>query len=299
MSGVFCIGIAVLDFVYGLETLPTRAEKHRARDLAVVGGGLAANAAVAVARLGGQAWMATRLGDDLTGDAIVAGLAEEGVDTACCRRFPGLRSPSAAVLVDGSGERMVVGYADPGMPVDPGWLPTRLPAGTRAVLGDTRWPEGAAAIFGLARQSGLPAVLDADRAPPSRALVEQASHIAFSLQGLRELSGRDDPRDGLAAVASTTPAWLAVTLGADGVLFQADGGIAHSPAFPVKAVDTLGAGDVWHGAFALALAQSRREGEAVRFASATAAIKCTRFGGRRGTPSRAEVETFLQEHADG
>jgi len=78
-----------------------------------------------------------------------------------------------------------------------------------------------------------------------------------------------------------------------GMLFLDDGEVLHLPAFPVEAVDTLGAGDVWHGAFALALAEGQGERAAIRFASATAALKCTRFGGRSGTPRREEVERFL------
>ena len=89
--------------------------------------------------------------------------------------------------------------------------------------------------------------------------------------------------------------WLAVTAGEKGVYFLENGEVVHEPAFPLRAVDTLGAGDVWHGAFALALAEGMRERAAVRFASAVAAIKCTRFGGRSGIPSRAEVEAFLKE----
>jgi sulfofructose kinase len=71
MASVLCIGIAVLDFVFAVDAMPVRAEKYRAKDLAVVGGGIAANAAVTVARLGGEAALATRLGRDATGDAIV------------------------------------------------------------------------------------------------------------------------------------------------------------------------------------------------------------------------------------
>jgi sulfofructose kinase len=86
-----------------------------------------------------------------------------------------------------------------------------------------------------------------------------------------------------------------VTVGESGVLFLEEGRVAAVPAFAVDAVDTLAAGDAWHGAFALALAEGRDERAAIRFASAAAAIKCTRFGGRAGLPSRAEVDAFLRE----
>lgn len=293
MTGVFCLGISTLDYVYSVETLPTRGEKYRSKALAVVGGGCAGNASVAIARLGGRCWLATRLADDLAGDEIVADLAREGVDTSFARRVAGLRSPVSAILVDAQGERMVISYSDPEMPEETDWLPPALPDGAQAVLADTRWGEGALATLRLARAAGVPGVLDGDRRPPHPDLVVTASHVAFSAQALAELSGEEDPRAGLARIAREGPTWLAVTLGKDGVLFVEDGTIAHLPAFAVEAVDTLGAGDVWHGAFALALAEGQGERAAIRFASAAAAIKCTRFGGRAGAPQRTEIEAFL------
>ncbi|PTM38709.1 PfkB family carbohydrate kinase [Bosea sp. 124] len=293
MTGVFCLGIATLDYVYKVETMPTRGEKYRSRDLAVVGGGCASNAAVAITRLGGRCWLATRLGDDLAGDQIVADLAGEGVETRFARRLPGLRSPVSAILVDAAGERMVISYSDPAMPEETGWLPSALPDGAGAVLADTRWGEGALAALRLAREAGVPGVLDGDRKPPHPDLVGTASHVAFSAQALRELSGEEDPRTGLARVARDMPTWLAVTLGKEGALFVENGELVHAPAFAVETVDTLGAGDVWHGAFALGLAEGQGERAAIRFASAAAAIKCTRFGGRAGAPHRAEIEAFL------
>lgn len=295
MAGVFCLGIATLDYVYGVEHLPTRGEKYRARDLAVVGGGCAGNASAAIARLGGRSWLATRLADDLTGERIVADLAGEGVDTGFARRVAGLRSPVSAILVDAEGERMVVSYSDPAMPEEPDWLPRALPAGADAVLADTRWGEGTLAALGLARAAGIPGVLDGDRRPPHPDILAAASHVAFSAQALSEVAGEENPRDGLAKLAQEADNWLAVTLGREGVLFIENGAVAHIPAFTVEVVDTLGAGDVWHGAFALALAERKSEREAIRFASAVAAIKCTRFGGRAGSPRRDEVERFLAE----
>lgn len=295
VSGVFCVGIATLDYVYGLDAIPASAEKYRARDLSIVGGGLAANASVAVARLGGQSWLATRLGDDLTGAAIVAELEEEGVRTVHCRRFPGLRSPVSAILVDSAGERLVVSYSEPQMPANPSWLPSALPEGIGAVLGDTRWEDGAAAMFRLARERGLPAVLDGDRAPAHPDVLGLATHVAFSEQGLKEVTGIADPRAGMAHLGQAAENWVAVTMGPRGVLYFRDGRIHHLPGFEVTAVDTLAAGDVWHGSFALALAEGQGELQAMRFASAAAALKCTRFGGRKGAPTRAEVEQFLRE----
>ena len=295
MSSLLCVGIATLDYIYGVGALPAQGRKYRAGALEIVGGGIAANAAVAAARLGGAALLATRLGDDAAGDTIRAGLAAEGIDLALSKPVTGGRSPISAIMVDPAGERMIVSYSDADMPEEPDWLAQRLPDGVGAVLGDTRWEQGALRLLLLARQSGLPAILDGDRKPANPALLAVATHIAFSEVGLAELTGLDDPAAALRSL-DLGERWLAVTLGPAGVLVAEGGEIRHHAAFAIEAVDTLGAGDVWHGAFALALAERRSEAEAVRFASAAAAIKCSRFGGRKGAPMRAEVERFLKDN---
>ncbi len=294
MASVLCVGIATLDYVYAVPQLPSQGMKYRATALEVVGGGIAANASVAVARLGGKAWLLTRLGDDVTGQAIRSGLAADAVDLALSQAIGGCRSPVSAIMVDQAGERMIVSYSDPAMPAQPDWLPQALPVETGAVLGDTRWEEGALRLFRNARMAGLPAVLDGDRKPHDPGLLAAATHVAFSEVGLAEQTGLSDPRAALLSLGSGE-AWLAVTAGARGVWIRDKGEVVHVPAFTVNVVDTLGAGDVWHGAFALALAERQSERQAVRFANAAAAIKCTRFGGRKGAPTRTEVEQFLRE----
>ncbi len=180
------------------------------------------------------------------------------------------------------------------MPDDPSWLPGRLPDGIRAVMADTRWEEGGLHLFAAARASGGVGVLDVDRAPRLDGLTDAATHVAWAAQALREATGIADPREGLARVAQGASNWIAVTDGARGVWFTENGHIAHEKAFRITPVDTLAAGDVFHGALALGLAEGMGERGAVFSAAATAALKCTRFGGRAGTPTRAEVEDFMR-----
>ena len=92
--------------------------------------------------------------------------------------------------------------------------------------------------------------------------------------------------------------WLAVTIGEKGVLVGDKGAVNRVPGFAVEVVDTLAAGDTWHGAFALALGEGRAELEAVRFANGAAALKCRKLGGRAASPSREEVAQFLSERAE-
>jgi sulfofructose kinase len=288
MARVLCVGSSVVDFVFRLEVLPTRPEKLRAAEARMVGGGCAANAAVAVARLGGEAWLAARLGDDAVGRMVVEGVEAEGVDCSLVRLSPGGRSAFSSVYVDAEGERQVVSFRGEGLDDSPDLI-AGAPA-LDAVLADTRWTPGNLAALELAKARGIPGVLDAE-APIDPALLAVASHVAFSRQGLASLA---DGPPAAALDALDLGVWACVTDGADGVHVR---GGAHVPAPRIDPVDTLGAGDVWHGAFALRLAEGADELAAIRFANAAAALKCARPWGREGCPTRAETERFLKESA--
>ena len=297
MAKVLCIGQAVQDFVLTVNDMPTQADKYRASGFETVGGGPAATAAVAISKLGGTAQLAARVGDDLLANIIVAELESYGVDCTLVRRMTGRQSSVSAVLVDNTGERLIVNYLDGSMDADPEWLHAYAPLDVAAVLADTRWPEGALLGLNLARRNDLPAILDADLpVPKDGELVRAASYVAFSAGGLAEFSGIDDPEEALRSVSEQTEAWCCVTLGSRGALVIEDGRLTDLPAFSVTVRDTLGAGDVWHGAFALALAEGRSANDAMTFASAAAALKVQNGGGRAGCATREDVEKFLQQH---
>jgi len=205
---------------------------------------------------------------------------------------------NAAKTGDAQGERMIVNYLDPELPADAQWLAAGWRSDCSAVLADTRWPEGAELALNRARTAGLPAVLDADKPVPSDArLLHAATHVAFSADGLADYAGHRDYEAALLDVAAHTEAWCCVTLGGEGVLFARAGETHSLPAFQVQAVDSLGAGDIWHGALTLKLAEGEGEDGAMLFASAAAALKVQRKGGRAGVPSRGEVEEFISEHS--
>lgn len=297
MVGVLCVGFAALDHVFGLSAMPQRAEKHVAHRFAAVGGGNAANAAVAIARLGGKSLLATRVGDDDIGSAILSGLARDGVDVSLARRLTGHRSAISAILVDEAGERMVINYADHSMPDEAGTIAAMINPSIGAVMADTRWePAAIAALRAMIAQGGA-GVVDIDRPPRDPAFLHAASHIVASAQALRAMTGIDDLPLALQDLRKNVRGWVAVTDSERGTFYGDGDSVRHCPAFPIDAVDTLGAGDVFHGAFALGLAEGMGERKALRFASAAAAIKCTRFGGRDGAPTRAELDTFLMSVA--
>lgn len=294
MPTVLCVGHAVQDFVFTVPELTQHAQKLRSTSFESVGAGPAATAAVSIARLGGRVMLAARVGEDAVADLIVAELQSFDVDCTLVRRCAGCASSVSAVIVDARGERMIVNHLDAALPDDPDWLPAPWVTGADVVLADTRWPEGALAALFEARAAGLPGVLDADRpVPADGALLRAASHVAFSADALADFTGIDEPACALVEVGRDLPGWCAVTAGEQGVYALQGGELRWFPAFVVPVVDTLGVRDVWQGAFALALAEGRDESGAVRFASAAAALKLQRTGGRWGAPTRAEVDEFL------
>ena len=120
---IICVGHAALDRIYRIAAFPPHPTKVRALEHIEVGGGMAANAAVAVARLGGRAELWSRVGDDAAAQTIRAGLRAEHVDVRYVQAFEGARSSTSAIIVDDNGERLIVGQRDAGMPSGTSWLP--------------------------------------------------------------------------------------------------------------------------------------------------------------------------------
>ncbi len=148
------------------------------------------------------------------------------------------------------------------------------------MIADNRFPGFVSEVCVAALKRRIPVVLDADEPRhDSNMLLTQVSHVVFSAEGLRATAGSDHLGRALIDVSKMTKAFVAVTDGANDVLWLAEGELRQVPAFAVDVVDTLGAGDTFHGAFTLMLAEGKSEREAMRFAAAAAALKCTRYGG--------------------
>ncbi len=294
---ILCSGSATLDTIFRLDELPDGPGKFLPSDVVQSAHGMAASAAAAVAALGAESMLFARVGDDDVGRKIVADLTEAGIDCRHVRLVAGARSPLSTVLVDRAGERVVVPFFDPALGTDPSWLPLAEIRTCGAVLVDVRWPEGAAEVLRTARACGIPAVLDADTGPAAshEALFPLATHVVFSEPAALAFSGAATPLEALAKLAGRHEGLVAITLGPEGCIWfdRAKSRIERLRAPSVAAVDTLAAGDVFHGAFTLALAEKHPVEDCVRFANAAAAIKCTVFGGRRGAPDRAAVEALI------
>ena len=294
---ILCIGMPVRDLVFRVKGLPDRGNKEHASEFIEIAGGNSPNAAITIARLGGRAALTGPIGgaQETSSAYIYEQMTKEGVDLGGLVPLPGVVTPISNIMIDPSGERTIVTYRDPKL-----WT-VKLPhadgllAECDAILIENRCAEFATDICAEAHRRGIPVVVDADRVMSLReGLLQVSSHIIFSAEALRGTAGESDEIASLRKIAKLTPAFLGVTSGAKGVEWLgADGEPKHIPAFPVHTVDTLGAGDAFHGAFTLAVAEGQPLEQAMQFASATAALKCTRFGGAFASPQRLEVDALL------
>ncbi len=289
---VVCIGHASYDLVFQVDHHPEPDEKCVASGLVTCGGGPAANAAVTVARLSGKAAFVGYLGRDLYGEAHLLELLREGVETKfiCRGDSP---TPLSVVLVKPDGKRSLVNYRRS--------FPLAAEAvdlqgvSTKVALFDGHEPELSLKFLPYFRSYRTATVLDAGSLHPgTQKLMFEVDYLIASRKFAAQWLGRDDPPEALKALAVKSKACV-ITLGEEGLIWQRDGECGTLAAFPVQAVDTTGAGDIFHGAFALALAQGFSWLAALRFAAACAALGCTKLGARPGIPYRAEVEAFLAE----
>jgi len=294
---ILCIGIPVRDLTFRVEAVPARGSKANATHLAEICGGNALNAAIAMARLGGRVAFAGPMGDarETSSGFILERMAKEGIDTSHIVRMPDVTTPVSAIMIEPSGERTLTIYRDPGL-----WsmeLPDAdvLLADCRAILVESRCAAFATSLCTEARRRGIPVVVGVDRAMSLQdGLLTAASHLLFASEQVQESAGIADDGEALRHLAKLTLAFLAATRGPLGTIWLNEAGeFEETPAFPVQAVDTLGAGDVFHGAFTLRLAEGEGVREALRFAAAAAALKCTRHGGGLAAPQRLEVEQLL------
>src|SRR5438477_9284402 len=253
---ILCIGMPVRDLTFRVSGVPARGSKENATHFEEICGGNALNAAIGIVRLGGRASVCGPMGDarDTSDRYIFDKLAHEGIETKHVVHMPGLVTPISAIMIDPSGERTIVTFRDPEL-----WK-VRLPdtdellEDCHAILTENRCAEFCTELCVEARRRGIPVVVDVDRTMSLReGLLTASSHLVFSSEALQSTAGMADDGEALKKIASLTPSFLAGTQGPQGTLWLDDKqNLQRTSAFPVHTVDTLGAGDVFHGAFALA-----------------------------------------------
>jgi len=292
MLDVLCAGHAAWDITMAVAHHPGRDEKVHATAMTCSGGGPAANAAVTVARLGGRSAFAGFLGNDNHGRLHVEEFRTEGVDTCFLARGDEA-TPVSIILAKPDGSRCVINHKS-----HTPWLaPERIDFSmlhTRAILVDGHEPLVSQPLAKHARAHSIPVILDAGSVHRgTRELVSQVDYLVASARFALDYSGAPDTGAALNLLADIAPN-VVITLGQDGLIWTRGGSSGACAAFDVKAVDTTGAGDAFHGAFALGVARGMDWDALLHFASATGALTCTRLGARAGIPTADDVKALLE-----
>lgn len=289
------LGSANMDLVVRVDRAPTTGETVTGTAFRTLPGGKGANQALAAARAGGRVRFAGAVGDDEHGERIRALLADSGVDVSALATVAE-PTGSAHITVDAAGGNSII--------VVPGANGTvrALSDAHRAAIGGSdvlllqlELPLGVvveAARF--ARTQGVPTVLTpAPVVPLPAELLDAVDLLVPNAHEAMELAGTDDPVPAAQALVGAGRDVL-VTLGSAGALYLRSGSDPLTvPAFAVDVIDTTAAGDTFVGAFAVARTERPDLVEALRWASAAAALSVQRFGASTSMPRRTEIDAFL------
>jgi len=288
---VLCVGAGTYDLVYSVDRHPQPDEKIRANSFIGCGGGPAANGAVTVARLGLQAAFVGYLGNDIFGNAHLEELQQTGVITDLVARGEH-SSALSVVMVKPDGSRALVNYRTPESFLTAGSVDFSI-VDTSVILFDGHEPYISPALARTARQRNIITVLDAGSIHSgTEELASLVDYLVCSERFGLDFTGESTEEKALEKLGAYAPNVI-ITVGDRGLFWRNVSGSGRQKAYTVRAVDTTGAGDVFHGALAACLAQKKEWLESLSYASAAGALCCTKIGARLGIPTKEEVEEFL------
>ena len=303
MKRILGLGGVTTDQIGVVDHIPVSDEVIRLQDYRVEQGGMAATALVAASRLGAEAEFLGAVGDDANGSCALERFAAEGVITTSVQILAGGISAFSFILVEShSGKRTII--HEPGVQRNraleiPQGDAGRILSGAGYLHLDGFWMDTAVDLATQAREMGIPITLDIgqnQRDPKIEILLGLADYVIPSLPFVRRFTNSDRVQQAAEALLGYGARAVIQTLGDQGAfVLVKDGGSFSVPAFPVQVVDTTGAGDSFHGGFLFALSRNYALKEAVVFASAVAALKCTQLGGQSGLPSFQQVRAFLAD----
>jgi sulfofructose kinase len=291
---VLCIGHASYDLVFAVDHHPRADEKTFAQQFIGCGGGPAANAAVTVSRLGFKAAFAGYLGNDYFGQSNLEEFEEAAVNVDLVVRGDS-PTPVSTIWVKPDGQRTLVNYRGSTRPLAASKLDFSG-CHPKVVLFDGHEPDVSAELMRIMQDHHIPTVLDAGSVHRGTLkLLELVDYTVASQKFSLEYTGKDDPQQAAVRLGQSCSS-VVITLGERGLVWKNKRGSGSLPAFSVDAVDTTGAGDAFHGAFAAGLASGKSWRELLTYAAAVGALCCTKFGARPAMPSAAEVDQFLKKH---
>jgi ribokinase len=292
-------GVAVDDLLYAA-SYPPADEKAVVLCRERQCGGISAIALITAARLGCACAYGGVLGQDELSDFAAAQMQAEGINLKHLSRRAEVRPIHSVIIIDTTcGSRNIFFDVNGVLGAAPDWPPAAVIESARVLFVDWFSIPGMIRAARLARQAGIPTVGDFEQVPlPGLpVLLGLTDHLIVSESFAGKLTGAGEPRRALEKLWKKHHQLVAVTSGAKGCWYLSAENPSlprHQPAFKVKVVDTTGCGDVFHGAYAAALAEGMNVPERMRFAAAAAALKATKPGAQKGIPTLAEVRKFLR-----
>lgn len=291
---VLCVGHASYDLIFTVDYHPKSDEKVFANDFLACGGGPAANAAVQIARLGGTTAFAGYLGKDLYGEKHLQELIDSGVDVSLIIRS-NLPTPLSTILVKPNGERCLINYKGQTQPL----LENTIDFShiyPKVILLDGHEPNISLPLAEYAKNAKIPIVLDAGSLNASTyALLSKVDYAVCSEKFALQLAGNVE--EALNHISDLAPTAV-ITLGEKGLIWKKGNKQDKLSALPIDVVDTTGAGDAFHGAFAYGVALNKDWEELLLFSSVAGSLCCQKMGARLGLANLAEINSVCA-HAQG
>jgi ribokinase len=307
MTNVLVVGSSNTDMTIRVAHIPGPGETVLGGSFSMALGGKGANQAVAAARAGGRVTFVARVGADVFGAQALRGFAADGIDTRFVIKDARAPSGVALINVDANGENCISVASGANALLSPEDIRKADAAfeGADIVLLQLETPdETVREAAAAARARGIPVILNPaparvldGRLLEAVAVLTPNEFEAGLLAGLA-VDGAEAAAEAARILRGRGPGLVVVTMGERGIYASGRGFEGPMPAFPVRAVDTTAAGDVFSGALAVGLAERRPIASALRFAMAAAALSVTKSGAQPSAPPRAEIEGFLRFHPE-
>ena len=293
------LGLNAIDTICVGSRFPRPNIKNRLSNVRLEPGGMVATALTTCRRLGLSARYIGSVGSDDWGRAQLASLRAENLDVGFVRTVEGATSQMAVIILeDGVGERTILWHRDPKLTFPVEELHREMIVDAKILHLDGCDAAAALQAARWAREAGIPVVIDIDQFHDETTddLLRSVDYLIAAEDFSAQSVGITEPEEAVRALeAKYRCPVTGITLGAHGAIFSDRGKILRSSAFKVPVVDTTGAGDVFRGAFIYGLLQEWALPDLIRFSHATAGMKCTQLGARRGIPTIAQVRDFLEQ----
>jgi sulfofructose kinase len=290
------MGLNSADFLTVVPEFPAPNSKMKMLQFSKQGGGQVATAMVALSRWDIKTKYIGKVGADELGQFSLHSIRQEGVDVSSVTIEPNATNQFATIIVDGStGDRTILWNRDDRLMYREGELRKEEVCCGRLLHLDGHDIRAAIQCVRWAKEEGIPTVADLDKIEPlTSELIKEIDFLITSSRFPAVYTGISDQKKAFLELQKQTHAFLCATLGHSGAMAWVDGEIFYAEGFKVKAVDTTGAGDVFHGGFIYGLFQNWEVEKILRFANGVAALKCLDLGGRRGIPTLEKTQQFMR-----